>query len=454
MNDAKPISNQRPAIARLLTAFGWGHRGSHGSRIATVILTILLSLAFLNDLQISLRHGFDNVYQDFRIFHDAAVEFARHPHGPIYDTRPNYLYPPLFLVVFSPLLHLPDNVAMAVFQSLKWLALLLTLRLAWRLPAPPGERLPPVVVLGSLVLVWRYFTNEMLNGNINMFILAGVLASVWLAQRRAFFAAGFLVALLAAIKVTPALILVFFVAKRFWRTIPGALAGLALGLLIWPGLALGWENNWRLLGEWHHHVVGGFLSAGAVYSPAANQGLAAWLNRLFTDAVAIEPDQRITLIHLPAAALTTLRTTLTLCVVAVLVWTWRPRRTHQTPALAAAAELSITLIAMLVLSGYTWKAHYVAMLLPYTVLLAFLADARWSSPKRRRVAGWLIVSVVLMTLSTEFAGPHIADLLMSYGVVLFSALAAAAGLVELLRINCIGPGQPALSGPPEAPTVA
>lgn len=417
----------------LLRRAGWGHRGYSGSRALAIFVCVILALAFINDMITSLRFGFQGVYVDFRIFHSIAKEVARDPSGPIYFTRPSYLYPPLFSVLFQPLLQLPDPIAMAAFQALKWVALLTALRLSWRLPAALDERLPPVVVLGSLALVWRYFINEMLNGNINMFILAGVLLSAALAQRGRHFPGGLLAGLLTAVKVTPALIIVFFLARGWWRSLPGAIVGLFLGLLVIPAAFFGWETNGRLLHEWHQHIIERYLSSGFVYSVGSNQGISAWLNRLFGDAVAIEPDVRITLVRLPDAVRGMIRWVLFGGVVAVLAWAAPSRKRTASDRLVFSAQLSLMLIGMLVLSGYTWKAHYVAMILPYSVILAYLADARRPAAGRAWISVFLGGSVFSMMLSSDFAGPGTADMLLSYGVVLFSAILAGASLVLILR---------------------
>lgn len=439
-------------FGRAAARLGWGHHGYHGGARRNWILAAVLFLPFLNDMQMAVRRGFDRdarglpaAYGDLKIFYDTARAFAADPNGPIYSARPEYLYPPFFLTLFVPLLWLPPHGAVLVFELLKWVALWLALRTAWRLAAPPEEDLPPIVLIGALLLAWRYFVNEMLNGNVNMFMLAGVLAAAQGARSRWFFAAGLLAALLACVKLTPALLLVFFAWKRWWSALAGAAAGLLIGLVAWPGVLLGWERNLVLLHDWYDHVLHGYVAAGAVYSVGANQGLAAWLNRLFTDSIAIEPDTRVTLVELPPALLSGIRWALAALIGGALLWAWRRRTSKPAEPLRSlefAAEIGLAQIAMLVLSGYTWKAHYVAMLLPYTVQLAFLADGRGPKTHRRATTAWLVISVLLMLASSEFAGPRVADLLMCYGVLLGSSLAAAAGLLTILRVVRRAPAAP------------
>jgi hypothetical protein len=256
------------------------------------------------------------------------------------------------------------------------------------------------------------------------------------------FAAGLIAAVAACVKVTPALLIVYFVykgASAGWglqgvlrscraRVLAGALAGGIACLLLWPALSIGWLDNLRLLGEWREHMLSAYLTDGSVRSSATNQSLVAVLNRLLGQSVALRPDVYLTLVQLPDAAVSVIRLALSAALLGGLARVFRRRFEPQTPPLAKAAELSLVLIAMLVLSGYTWKAHYVAMLLPYSVLLAYLADARYPDWPRRWIAGLLATSFALVCLSGEIVTPYGADLMLGYGVILYSGLVAATGV--------------------------
>jgi hypothetical protein len=341
------------------------------------------------------------------------------------------LYPPLFIACFTQLIALGDYPALLVFQALKWICLYCCLRLAWRICAPQGEDVPPIVAVVVLLLMFRYFANEIANGNINLFILAGVLAGVRLSQTGRSTAAGFVLSAMASIKVTPALLIVYLVYKGQHRALVGAALGAMVCLLLLPAFLLGWDLNWQLLIAWYHHIIAGFVAHGEVYSIGTNQGIIPLLNRLFGDAIAFEPNVRITLLRLPDALLAAARVAIQAGMLAAVAWACRGRLTRATSPLAFAAEVAIVQIATLALSGYTWKSHYVAMALPYSVLLSYLADGRHSPRGRGKIALAVIVSVVLMMLSSDLLTPTGADYALAYGVVFFSGLAAMAGLMAL-----------------------
>ena len=87
---------------------------------------------------------------------------------------------------------------------------------------------------------------------------------------------------------------------------------------------------------------------------------------------------------------------------------------------------------MLMLSGISWKAHFVALLLPHVVLLAYLADARNRGP-RRVVGGLLLSSILLCTFTGDIITPTGANYAEAYGMIMLGAAAAAIGLMLILR---------------------
>ncbi|MEP0842646.1 MAG: DUF2029 domain-containing protein, partial [Phycisphaerae bacterium] len=376
-----------------------------------------------------------------------SEQFTADPAMPLYQAHPRFLYPPFYLLVIRPLATLPLPWAAFVFETLKWAALFVALRGAWRMASPPDEDAPPIVALGSLLLSWRFFWNDFAQGNINLFLLCGLVAACRLFICGRELSAGALLGAVACVKVTPALMVVWFAYKRRWRVAAGSAAGAAVMLLLLPALWVGWTDATRTLSEWYHHVIKGFVREGAVYSLHINQSLTAIFNRLFADHVALEPDVRVTLVSLPPAVLNALRAALSGLILAALAWSCRGRMKPGDPPLAFASELGLVLIAMLFLSGYSWKAHFVVMLIPYAVLLSHLSDARHAG-RKRAVLGCLAVSFALAT-GTEFLGHDGANQAEAYGLIAGGALAAGLGLLivrsDLRRAQ--PPSWPAGPGP-------
>lgn len=421
---------------------GWGHRGfrvESRSR-ATLGLILLLAPAFLLDQWITqvriARHR-----PDLRSWLVIADEVVRKPDQPLYRAAPGgtipwerldvapgwYLYPPFFLVLVWPLSQLPAWAAAAAFETLKWLALFYCLRLAWRLSAPRGEDVPPIVALGSIGLTWRFLWNDLAHQNVNLFLLLAALAGCWMLRRGRDAWAGALVAAAAAVKVTPALLLVYFAYKRRWRALVGAAAAGVACLVALPAAVFGFENNLNLLREWYVAIVQSYLGPGAVDSMHGNLSLTALLNRLFTETRHFDYGVTITIVELPDWARLGIRAALSAAIIGLLAWTCRGRLTPNERGPALAAEVGMVQIAMLILSGISWKAHYVAMLLPNAVLLAYLADARHTRA-RRAVGGLLGVSAACCLLTGDLITPTGADYAEALGVITLGACAAGVAL--------------------------
>src|SRR5262249_3521925 len=95
-------------------------------------------------------------------------------------------------------------------------------------------------------------------------------------------AAGLVLALAIACKVTPALFLPYFLWKRAWRLLIGSAAGLVLWLVFVPGIFLGMHRNLDLLESWYGCMVRPFVEQGQVTTDHTNQSLPGLAYRLLT----------------------------------------------------------------------------------------------------------------------------------------------------------------------------
>jgi hypothetical protein len=416
---------------RLLHGLGWRHSGFAVSRRANARLALVLLLALPCALDVFYSAAIRERFDDLARWRAAAVDFTANPAAPLYDNHPDYLYPPFFLLAVRPLFHLPGPAAGAAWALLKWIGVYFALRITWRLCAPAREDVPPIVALGSMLCTARFFDNDIGHGNINVFMLLFVVTGFALVRRGWPIAGGFVVGTFACIKLLPALVLVWLVYKGAWRVILGAALAAAVFLLLCPAAAIGWERNLELLGQWYEHVVGGFVSAGDVVSIYLNQAPTAVLNRLFRPTTAFLRGGSMTLFVLSPHTLHIIRNVYFALILLALAWVCRPRR-RLVPPLALAAELGLVLIATLQFSGYAWKASYVVMLVPYTVLLAHLADARQPPRGRRVIFACLVISFILCSVTSDAITPTGARFAAAYGAILIGGLVAALG-VYLVR---------------------
>lgn len=263
---------------------------------------------------------------------------------PIYGFTHNdlpFTYPPIAAVLFAPLGALPGftgaRLAIALAAGAQYLALVVTLR-AIRPARSPWW--PAALLFAGSYVLYPVIT-AIVSGQIDSLIMLLVLADVLLPARRR--PRGILIGLAAAIKLTPAVFLLYFLVRREWRavavTAASAVAFTALGFL------LAWEDS---LDYWPSVFE---ASRVGNQQAALNQSLAGAISR----ATALTPAE-------PATALLWLLASAATGVVAVVAIHRASAAGHDGLALAATAA------AGLLVSPISWAHHWV-WVVPISVLL-------------------------------------------------------------------------------------
>jgi hypothetical protein len=406
--------------------------GRPARRGAIVVWAIVAVLFAIDQARLNRTLHDPQRLTDLQRWMPIAVDFVANAHEPLYERHPDYIYPPWFLLIVLPFSWLPLGAAAFAAQTLKWWALLKCVQWSFRLAADEaGRTIAPRAAIASLILSARFIINELAELNVNTFVLCGVLASVVLVRTGRPAWGGFVLALITATKVTPALVIVYWLYKREWRVLIGVAAGLVVTLLVLTSLVVGVGPAMAALQGWYEHLIHDFLASGRVYSPQINQSIPGLLNRLFTDTEVFDyaPQTRVYLMLLPPGALSALRVGAAMVVLGVLAVVVRPVR-GAVSSHARLAEVSLVLIAMLLLSGYSWKAHYVALLPGYVAALAYRARAI-NGVHRRLVTVFVFLSFLLCTVPSDLIGPRRADWAEAYGVILFGGVALAGALVAV-----------------------
>jgi hypothetical protein len=336
--------------------------------------------------------------------------------------RHGYPNPPIMALLLYPLVKLPvalqsGGMSVRVSQATAglawfWIKAILTLfavRWALILAQTPGRPFPRWAQGLAVLISLRPILGDLQHGNVNLFILFLVVAALMACRRRHDLLAGVLLALAIACKVTPALFLPYLVWKQAWRTLAGAVAGLAL--FLWPGcvpaLVLGWEGNQQQLTSWYHEMVHPYVIEGKVTSEHNNQSLPGLLMRLTTHSPSFStyhgdqyvPTHYDNLLSLPPEAVRWIVKGCMVLFALLAVWLCRtPLRPSTSGRLAI--EYSIVLIGMLLFSERTWKHHCVTLLLPFAVLCYHLAASE-STRQLRLGLGAVLAGAVLLMASTS-----------------------------------------------------
>jgi len=405
-------------------------------RRITLVLAILLSVAALIQGHHRAGKGHNALLKWEPVF--VALEEGE----PIYETGvEGYPTLPLSLMVMSPF-----RATGSVAGPLLWACF--KLAIAWwivlsamRMVAEPAHSLPGWGQLAVLLLVLRPLYSDLQHGNINLLVAGSLLAAALAWHRGNSFASGMWIGLGMVLKVTPALALVFFAARRSGRALAGALVGVGLLAFVAPGLWLGWERNLELSASWWNQMITPALAGRdltLLQTEHINQSLLGVLARHLTDCVAIVArppihavDVSIHWFELSGTALRRVHLALSAVIVTACVLRSGPRGDRSGPRVLG--QFSSLALAMLILSERSWKHHYVTLALP----VAFLVGTYWRSVRgaaERRVCGMaLTAACATFALSSEAVlGARGSDLAEALGAQLLGALVLFLACIWLL----------------------
>jgi len=338
-----------------------------------------------------------------------------------------FTYPPIAAVVLAPLALLPMWAAGTVLTvgSIALVAVVLTV--FWRrLAGPAAASLVWVTAwLLPAALLLEPLRSELAYGQVDIVLMALVTLDCLTAEPR--WPRGVLTGLAAAVKLTPAAFVLFFLLRRDYRA--AATAGLSFAAATAAGFALAGHDSARYWGA----VV---FQTGRIGGPdtAANQSIVAVLARAGLDP------------HTPAGV----AAWLSLSAVVVVVACRGIRR-----ALAADQDclaLVLTAFTALLISPVSWSHHWV-WCAPALLTLAELARGEQGRHHRRLAVAAAACGLVLFTaapqwLLGELVGP--ASNWPPWQQAIGSSYVFYAALILLLSGRLVG--QPGWGGTPRSPS--
>ena len=362
----------------------------------------------------------------------------------------NYPNPPIMALLLRPLADMPPLAGALTWFYLKVGMVLATFAMTFWLVEEHGRPFPAWAKGLTVVLSMRPILGDLTHGNVNLFILFLVVASLAAFRRKWDLTAGVLIALAAACKVTPALFIGYFLWKRAWRTLAAVALGLLLFFVVVPAAALGWHANAELLGSWTQQMVTPFLVGGVVTSEHHNQSLPGLIHRLLTVSPSFStyvndvytPTKYHNLAALDASTAGGLvKGCMLLFAVAVVLCCRTPIMRRARAALSA--EFAVVALGMLLFSERTWKHHAVTLLLPFAVMCYGLAVGGSRSRLRAWLAGTVVAAQVLMTsTSTGLLPDEWAKLGQVYGAFTWAFLLLVAALFVGLHRGSFDAAEP------------
>lgn len=316
-----------------------------------------------------------------------------------------YPNPPIMVLILKPLAHLSPAAGSLAWFLLKVVMAVLSIHWVLRM-LDSGPR--PFPVWGqalAILLSLRPIQGDLVHGNVNLFILFLVVGCLYAFHRGKDVLCGLVLALAIACKVTPALLVPYFIWKRAWKAAATSMVGLGLFIYVVPGFVLGFKENVQYFNSWVNGMVVPYVVKGEVWSEHNNQSLAGLAYRMLTKSPSFS-DYVDDKIYTPLAYHNiaewdtgTVRLLIKACLLVfalVVVWSCRTPTTDRSDW-KLVAEYGLIILGMLLFSERTWKHHCVTLLVPFSAA-AYALSTRWHDKTLRwYLLGTLALVVALMT---------------------------------------------------------
>lgn len=316
-----------------------------------------------------------------------------------------FSYPPFAVLPFVPFTVLPFRVAAALWQAVSLGFVALSFWCLWRaVPLSPVAGL----LLVALALMYEPLENSLNLGQINLLILALMSVFLWALVSGRSTVAGVSLGLAIALRVHPALFLLYLASRRAWAPLGWAAASAAActGIAV---VVVGWQETV----EYATVVAPKYARA---FPGLGNLSLTGWLTTVgatVAPSVSMDAWRRVGQV-------------MSLAVLGAAFWWLRPRGVA--PDGRVAAEVGFLTVVLYLVVPNTTINHLVFLFVPLAVLVQRVVDVG-----ERGLVAALVGFVVLVGAVDDYyahpslnGGPQIVlGGIKTYGLVIVAAAMAA-----------------------------
>lgn len=296
-----------------------------------------------------------------------------------------YVYPPPFAIVMVPFALLPVFWASIIWYIFSVILIAGAVRFCVRMVRNAcryNDDTFWLYVVPPFLVIWL-FTSALQHGQTTPLLLWLVIAGLAYQARGREFLGGACLAGAILLKVTPVLLLAYFVWRKQWRFVAATLAAVAVGGLVLPATVYGWQGN---LAHWHE-----WISRVAVPSAQSesDRTTAVLYETLLNPNMNNNQSLQAVLWRLTGSPKARGAATAVLAVMAVVIaWVgWRRRENNELMILGA------VIVWAALVPPVAWSHHFMVLLLPLTVLV-FQAGHDFAPSNRLLVRCGLVVYAI------------------------------------------------------------
>ena len=391
------------------------------------IVFLLLSIFLVGYSFISTRKQLkhDN---DFPVYYDAARAVINSENIYLVHSK-MYVYPPTLAIMLVPLTLFSLEISTWIWYWMNIAALFGVFYFGLRILPAYSEQMANwgrIIFLTALFSL-RFIFHNMDLGQVNLVILFLIVCSLFLLSKGKAIPAGMILSLGISVKVTPLLLLLYFIYKKEVLFSLGVCVGLFSFLLVLPSIFLGLGKNLEYLCFFYSKMIMPFSQVRIDWLSTTNQSLLAALGRFLTDSA---KGLDVNLLSLSQGGFRLAAYVLAFSYLFFLGFIcrgkWRGLGTSD-----KVVQYSLVLISMLLLSGISEKHHFVLLIFPYLVCFNLLFNCK---ANRNRLLFWVLVSFVFCSLTSDgLVGRRLSEILLSFSAITAGVVALFVGLLPYAR---------------------
>lgn len=304
---------------------------------------------------------------------------------PLYDDGLCFNYMPISALYWAPLAMVPPwlGITLRYVAAMACLGFVLhaLTRMIRHEHGQFAEKRVAVIRL-TILLALHYLLRDLDDGGPNLILLGVFVAGIDSAWKGREHLAGVWFGLGIALKMSPALLMPFFLWKRRWR-LAGTTSVAAIAWIALPSVWMGPANWWQHQSQWNRMALTVFSGHDALRDGnelrVQNQTLPLAIKRFLVrypqgHPLRLSAGRDAIALNLAPATADRIAKLTTLAVLGVCGW--RSRKRYASPRNAAwLCETSTVLLLMLLLSPVTWLQHMV-----YAIPAIFLIATQASTP--------------------------------------------------------------------------